>query len=82
MKPDLSGFASYSQSPAWAERLIPRTALLSDLPGLILLRDPEEACWVVASSTAADLMSDPRSVVGGLLRAHGGLMGLRYLSNN
>lgn len=82
MGPDRPACSSYGASPAWAERAMPRTAILSDLPGLLLLRVPDEDFWLVASRAATDVVADPASPLGRLLRAHCGLIGLRYLSNN
>ena len=82
MKPQNSNPILYGQSPLWAERRIPRGAVLSDMPSLLLLKVPDEETWIVASPTASNAIANPHSPLGGLLRSYCGLLSLRYLSNN
>ena len=74
----------FVQEPAqaWIERTLPRCAILGDSPSVLLIEDPDERCWVVASRLAADAIANPCSFLGGFMRSHAALLTLRYLSNN
>jgi len=82
MKQERINLMAYEPTPLWVERALPRCAILGDVPSVLLIKIPDEQCWVVASRLAADVIANPRSCLGGFLRSHCALLPLRYLSNN
>lgn len=82
MQHDKSNLMAYQPTPSWVESTRPRWAILADVPSVLLIKAPDEQCWVVASRLAADVIANPQSALGGFMRSHCALLALRHLSNN
>jgi hypothetical protein len=82
MQPIDKTLTPYAQTPPWVEKTMPRKAILSDIPAVLLIKIHEEGCWVVASRLASDIMANPNSHLGSFMRTHCALMGLHNVSTN
>ena len=73
---------THAQAPEWAESRAPGLNKFPDTPSLVVMRIPDEECWIVASRAESDIIADPDSLLGHILRHHAGLLPLVHLSNN
>ena len=82
MRSQFGNGRTYKMAPSWAERSLPRGLLRRDIPSLLLIKLPDQDCYVVATNDESDAIADPGSFMGRLLRAHCALLSLPYISNN
>lgn len=69
-------------APKWAEHTAPKGLLRREVPSLLLISQPDNECYMVATLEEADAIADPGSFLGRLLRPHCALLALPYVSNN
>ncbi len=82
MAHNYEGTLDFAPAPAWSEQSRPHHPLANIVPAIILVRIPDEAFWSVASRAETDVIADPGSYLGRLMRPHAALLALPYISNN
>jgi hypothetical protein len=82
MKREFTSKVAYEAAPLWLEGTAPVEQLVVDIPSIIMVRIPDESCWFVATHNEANIICDPDSLIGGILRTHAGLLPLAHISLN